>query len=547
MPIPAVPTLLLAIGGIWLIMGRWVSSSRWCDWSWIVAQLVVATAMLMEQHPPDSDSVGHLADEVWLVDSLASATQWYAWTLGLLLGIGCLGSRSSRDRSMERHGFLSIQMAGVMLIGASNDLIALALAAEVVQFASWALRKIDRLERQCADDDVRASQPDIDFSVWIGVTTSCCLWLGIALLANVTASTQFDQIRHLLSSVYIPNSGRVVIGSGSKLGLLAIGLITAGFGSRLGLFPWQIGFLENARDTSYWTAGCTILAGQLSGIVALSRLCGAVYVGYRDDISVLLLVLSGLTCVVSAALSGLGLMHGEGRLRRWVVSIPMLHSAWLTIGLLAANADAAAPEMGLAAVEGQPSSLAILFFAVAASQVGLAGLYLLLSYLSRETREVEFVDELLGLWRLHPLPAASLLVILASLIGQPPLWGFWSNWLIMVAGLNVRVSDGRENTMPHVGIIVVIAALTIATLMTAGVVIRFARTILLEQPISTIEPHGRRSALFMGSICAAVLLLVGLFPARFLVAVSTVRGIELKTTPDGPAGKHRGSATASLP
>lgn len=544
MPIPAMPTLLLAIGGIWLIAGRWIASSRWSDWCWIAAQLVVATAMLLKQPVSPSGSIGPLADEIWLADSLASATQWYAWTLGFLFGVGCFGGKSSQDRSIERHGFLSILIAGIMSIGASNDLVSLALAAEVVQFATWALRRIDRQERSNTNDDARASQSDRDFSVWIGITTSCCLWLGIALLANVTATTQFDQIRHLLSSVYVPDSGRVVIGSGSKLGLLAIGLIIAGFGSRLGLFPWQIGYLEYSRDTSYWTAGCTILAAQLSGVIALSRLCGAVYVGYREDISVLLLVLAGLTGLVAAALAGLGLMNGEGRLRRWAVSIPMLHSAWFIIGMLAANGDAAAPEMGLASVEGQPGALAILFFAVGASQIGLTGLYLLLSYLSRTAREVEFIDELLGLWRLRPLPAASLLVVLASLIGQPPLWGFWSNWLIMVAGLNVRVSDGRENTMPHIGIIVAVAVLTIATLITAAVVIRFARTILLEQPISRIEPQGRRSALFVGSLCATIVVLVGLFPARFLVAVSTIRGIELKTTPDGPAGKHRGSATA---
>jgi len=547
MPIPAVPTLLLAIGGAWLILGRWVPSSRWSDWSWVLAQFMVAAAMLTEQSPPAAGSVGSLVDAVWLTDSLSSAAHWYAWALGLLLGIGSLGARSSRDRSMERHGFLSIQIAGIMLIAAANDLVSLALAAEIVQFASWALRKIDRAEHHHFHGELPDSHSETDDSRWIGIATSCCLWLGIALLANVTATTQFDQIRHLLSSIYVPDSGRVVIGAGSKLGLLAIGLIIAGFGSRLGLFPWQIGFLENARKASYWTMGCTILVGQLSGVIALARLCGAIYVGYRDDISLMLLVLAGLTAVVSAALSGLGLMNGEGRLRRWAVAIPMLHSAWFTIGLLAANAEAAAPELGLGAVEGQPSSLAILLFAVAASQLGLAGLYLLLSYLSREDRDIEFIDELLGLWRLYPVPAATLLIILASLIGQPPLWGFWSTWLIMIAGLNVRVADGRENTMPHLGIIVAIAALTIATLMTAAVVIRFARTMLLEQPISRFEPQGRRSALLVAGACATLLLLVGLFPARFLNVVSTVRGLEMKTTPDGPAGKHRGSATAWLP
>lgn len=545
MPIPAVPTLLLAVGGMALILGRSVPASRWYEWVWLTAMLGAAWLLGTGEVPPDAAVVR--TNAVWTGDSLAIAGQWLALMFGAVFGIGSFGIRSSSDRTGERLGFLSFLIAGVMLVISANDFITLALSAELVQFASWALRKVDRLECAYAryEPEVNGSPPRDEFCLWIGILTSCCLWLGIALLANLTAATHFDQIRLVLTDAYLPDAGRAVIGMGSKLGLLAIGLIVAGFGSRLGLVPWQIGIHESNRGVSYWTAGCVLLGGQLTGALALARLCGTVWVGYRDEILLLLLVLALLTCLVSGGLAGLGLMNGEGRLRRWTTSLPMLHAAWLTIGLMAASADLMTPEHSLSAA-GQPGSLALLVFAIGAGQLGLAGLFLIFSYLSRHDREVEFIDELLGLGRLYPMPAAGLMIVLASLIGQPPLWGFWSNWLLMVAGLNVRAAAGRENVAPHLGLILLLIAATMATLMAAGVVIRFAQVILLEQPIARTLPQGRRAALVIGCCCALVLVAVGFYPAPLLRFVSQVRGPNVKSSPDDPTGSNRGAATASI-
>ena len=556
MPIPAAPTLLLAVGGAALILGRWVRSSRWYEGVWLAAMLGAAWLIFAGDVPPDAVAAGDVPRLIWSTDPFSVAAQWLALVLGTLFGIGSFGIRFPDDRTAERLGFLCFLIAGAMLVGSANDLVTMALSAEIVQFASWALRKIDRLEiadrqrdlnpdRQ-HDSDSNGQPPRDEVCLWLGIATSCCLWLGIALLANVTASTQFDEIRLTLTDAYVPGDGHTVIGAGSKLGLLAIGLIVAGLGGRMGLVPWQIAFIESSRHVGYWTAGCVLLGGQLTGVLGLARLCGYVWVGYRDEMLVLLLVVAGLTCAVSGALAGLGLMNGEGRLRRWATSIPMLHAAWLTIGLMAATADLGTPDQSLAAAGGQPGSLALLLFALGAGQLGLAGLFLLLSYLSRDDREVEFIDELLGLGRLQPVPAAALLVVLASLIGQPPLWGFWANWLLVVAGLNVRAAGGHDGGAPHAGLILLLIAATVATLMTAGVVIRFARVMLLEQPIARTLPQGRRASLVMGCGCAVLLLAIGLFPARLLSVLSGVRVHDTKPGTVEPSGSNRGAATARL-
>ncbi|MBS0202494.1 MAG: hypothetical protein JSS49_06300 [Planctomycetes bacterium] len=542
MPLHAVPTLMLAVGATALILGRWVPSARWYEVAWLMS--VAGAAVLLATG--DSANLAGAVPAVWSVDPLALAGIWIALLLGSLFGIGSFGIRSPADRTAERLGFLSFLIAGIMLVASANDLVTLGLSIEIVQFAAWALRKTDHLEcsaNRWQRDQERGRARD-GICLWLGITASCCLWLGIALLVNLTASTHFDQIRLVLTDAYVPDGGRTVIGSGSKLGLLAIGFMVAGLGGRVGLAPWQVSFVEQSRDVGYWTAGCVLLGTQLAGILALARLCGTVWLGYRDELIVLLLVQTLVTYTVSAALAGLGLLKHEGRLRRWAVSISLLHAAWLTIGLMAAVADLATPDQSLLAAGSQPGALALLLFAIGGSQLGLAGLFLVLSYLSRDNRDVEYLEELQGLGRLSPLSAGALLFALASLIGHPPLWGFWSNWLMLVAGLNIRSSGGHEQAAPHIGLILGLIVATIATLMTASVVIRISRTVLLEQPISRALPKGRRAALVASCSCALILLLVGLYPARLLNLLSQVRSPDTKSRPNDAGGVSRGASTA---
>ncbi len=546
MPLPLSPTILLAVGGLLLVAGRWVRDARWCEAAWLAGWLYAAFVLATGGLVPMDPAARMALRSVWAADELAVVGQGLALAFGLMFGAGSFGM-TQRGGSAERFGFLSFLVAGVMLVTAANDAISLALSLEIVQFASHALRRMGRVEESRSVRAVKdtLNLPRGETCLWLGIVASLCVWLGIALGAGVTASTQFDDVRMVLAQAYSPGPGRVAIGSGSKLGLLAIGLIVTGLSCRIGLVPWLTVVVETVRGGGYWTSGCVLLGGQLAGVLALARLCGTVWIGFTSEVTVLLVVLSGTTFVVAGAFGARGLAVGEGTLRRWLTAFVMLHGAWLLVGVIAATSDLAAPENSLAAAAGQPGALSILLFSTGASLFGLSGLFLLLSHLARGDREVEYLDELLGLGSLAPAAAVPLMIVLASLVGHPPLWGCWGQWLLLVAGFNVRAAVGASNVLPNHGVIALLVVGTLSTLLMAAVVIRFARVMFLEEPVSRTLPQGGRAALGVGLIATLVLVALGLFPAKLLVPLSGIHEPRSVTPPALPAGKKSGTATAN--
>jgi NADH:ubiquinone oxidoreductase subunit 2 (subunit N) len=541
MSIPIAPTLLLAFGGVMLIFGRWVRLARIFQFLWLggLTAAIWSLATTSRALPPVADEVTQF---VWATDTLGLAGQVLSLLLGALFGLGSFGVHSPDDRPAERFGFLSFQTAGLMLVAIAADCITLAMAMEVVQFASMALRRVDRLECHISRTDSASLLNEERHG--LAIVSSLCLWLGIALLCEMTGSTQYEQIRRVLLDGYQPGPNRVAIGAGSRLGLVAIGLIVCGLAGRIGFVPWHLVLVNAGQGVRYWTAGNAILSGQLAGLLGLSRLCGTVWVGYRDEVIVLLMATAALTFLVAGCQSLHGLSRGEGRVSGWLLSLTMLNGAWLAIGLIAASADLHASEQGLSASPGQPGSLGVLFFSTAAGLIALTGQFLLLSSLSRNDRDLMFVDELLGLFQLSPVAAAALLTLFASLIGQPPLWGFWDKFMLAAAGLNVRAAGSRDDAIPQAGMIVLLVVALMGTLIIAGVVVRIARVILLEMPVSQSRPSGRRSGFLVGCFCVLVVAAVGVAPAQFLALLTEIRGPVSPAAPESPQGKGRGEATA---
>ncbi len=550
MPLPFPPTILLAIGGLLLVGRQWLRDVRSGASLWLVAWLYAAYALAAHGSARGDVAARAAAESVWVVaDVLALSGQWLALTLGLLFGVGSIGRISREGATPERLGYLSFLIAGVMLVVCANDAITLALSLEIVQFAAIALRRLelDARSRSTPHPADEFSSPRDEATLWLGIAASVCVWLGLALAASVSASTQFDDLRIVLAQAYSPGPGRLGIGAGSKLGLLAIGLVVTGIGSRMGLVPWQSILSENVRGVGYWTSGCIVLSSQLAGVFALARLCGTVWIGFAGELIVLLIVLSATTFAVAGGLSARGLARGEGALRRWLIALTMLHGAWLLIGVLAATAELAVPENSLSAATGQPSALSLLVFSASASLLGLAGLFLLLNHLARGDRDIEYLDELLGLGQLAPVTATGLMIVLASLIGHAPLWGCSGLWLMLVAGFHVRAVDatGASSLAPHPGVIVLLIVATLSTLLAATMVIQFARVMFLEAPISRTRPQGGMASLGAGLFVAVTLVIVGLAPSKLLALLTTNPGqLHLTAPHDAPAGKAAGAATA---
>jgi NADH:ubiquinone oxidoreductase subunit 2 (subunit N) len=523
MPLPLPPTIFLAVGGLLLVGGRWLRDVRWVVMVWLIAWVSAAYLLVAHQLGPIAVVKDVTAREVFQSDFLATAGASLALVIGLLFAIGWLDQSQRSETAHERFGFLSFLIAGVMLSVSANDAITLALSFEIVQFAMFVLRH--GAFTDAASSSVEATDPAMapreSTLFWLNVVSSLLIWLGFGLLTSLTGTNQFEEMRMVLAQAYRPGPGRIAIGAGSKLGLLAIGLVVMGIAARVGLTPWRATLSNQLSGVRYGTSGCLIVNSQLAGTFALARLCGTVWSGFSGELIVLLIVLSLTTFAVAGALSARMLISGEGRLRRWVVALTMLQSSWLLIGVIAMTSELAGPESSLAAATGQPETASILIFAAGASLIGLSGLFLLLNHLRRDNRDVEYVEELIGLSQLAPLTATALLVILASLVGHPPLWGCAGKCLLLLIGFNSRtiVASGLTSVLPHQGVIVLLIGAVASSLMAAAVVVQCARVLFFEPPLSRAMPAGGRGSLIAGLIVAAIVIAGGLLPSRWLMLI----------------------------
>jgi NADH-quinone oxidoreductase subunit N len=85
----------------------------------------------------------------------------------------------------------------------------------------------------------------------------------------------------------------------------------------------------------------------------------------------------------------------------------------------------AGPELGL------PAVLVYLFIYGVTNTAAFATL----ASLSRAGKSVDSLEDVAGLYRTSPLAAASMAVACGSLLGVPPLFGFWGKLFLFAAGI----------------------------------------------------------------------------------------------------------------
>ena len=132
-----------------------------------------------------------------------------------------------------------------------------------------------------------------------------------------------------------------------------------------------------------------------------------------------------------------------------------------------------------------------------------AGSFGFLVVLSSRGDEVETLDDLRGLWQRSPWFALMMTLLMVSLIGVPPLAGFYAKWWVLSALLETG----------HVGLAVVAL---LASVVGAYYYLRVIRVMLFDdggQAHAGGLPLDVRVVL---SVNVLLLLLVGLLPGRLL-------------------------------
>lgn len=289
---------------------------------------------------------------------------------------------------------------GMGIMVSANDLLTLYIGLELNSLAAYVLAAFLRA-------DGRSAEAGLKYFV-LGSLASGILLYGISLTYGFTGTTSFDGIRVAL--------GTGPLSIGATFGLV---FVLAGLAFKISAAPfhmWTPDVYEGAPApvTTFFATAPKVAALALLMRVSLDAFGGQP--GAWQQI----VIFASLLSIVIGALGAIG----QDNIKRLLAYSSINNVGFMLIGL-AAGTSAGASAM-----------LVYLAIYVVSS---VAAFVVVLALRDAEGNAIESIAQLGGLSRSRPWLAAALAVVMFSLAGIPPLFGFWGKFLVFQAAVQAHM------------------------------------------------------------------------------------------------------------
>ncbi|MHB1005062.1 MAG: NADH-quinone oxidoreductase subunit N [Chloroflexota bacterium] len=312
----------------------------------------------------------------------------------------------------EFFGLILLATLGMMLMAAAGDLITIYIALETASIALYVLAGFRK-------SDPASGEASLKYML-LGALASAVLLYGMAFLYGLTGSTNLAVIGQ-----------KIVTQSDSVIALLAMALVISGMGFKIAAVPFQMWAPDVYQGAPTPVTAFLSVASKASGFAVLMRLATSALGPLQADWQAMFAALAVITMTVGnlAAIP----QHNIKRM--------MGYSSIAMAGYLL---------VGMAALTGGGAS-SILFFLLAYTVTNLGAFAAIIAF-SNVVGSDE-IDDYAGLAGRSPMLALGFAFCLFSLIGIPPLAGFFGKfyvfaeafnrglaWLVVIGLLNSAVS-----------------------------------------------------------------------------------------------------------
>lgn len=295
------------------------------------------------------------------------------------------------------YALLLVMIAGMNGLVLSGDLFTIYVFLEVAAIASYALVAFGR-----GHDELEASFKYLMLSA----VASAFVLLSIAVIFGVTGGVSFGVVAQGLQTLNI----KYVVGFCS-------GLFLAGFGLKAALVPFH-SWLPDAHPSAPAPISA-MLSGVLikvSGVYAMTRIFLSVF-GLTPALTTVLTVM-GIVSIFVGALAALG----QNDIKRMLAYSSISQIGYVVLGF------------GIGTPLGILGGLFHLF-----NHALFKSLLFLNAGAVEQSTGTRSLDKMGGLAKVMPLTAATSAVGSLSIAGVPPLNGFWSKLLIIIALVQARM------------------------------------------------------------------------------------------------------------
>jgi len=277
---------------------------------------------------------------------------------------------------------------GMMIMISSNDLIVFYMGLELQSLTLYVLATFNR-------DQLKSSEAGLKYFVLSALSSGLLLY-GCSLIYGFTGSTNFNVIANQLnSSEYMVTFGIV--------------FILVGLAFKISAVPFHM-WAPDVYEGS--PTSVTLFFTMVPKIAALTVFIRFLYVPFLNLIDQWQMILIFLS--IASMLFGAIAAIGQTNIKRLIAYSSIGHIGYTLAGLATGSND------GI-----QSSVIYITIYII----MNL-GLFSCLLMMKRNNKYYENIEDLSGLSKNHPLLSFSLLIILFSLAGIPPLAGFFAKFYI---------------------------------------------------------------------------------------------------------------------
>ena len=351
---------------------------------------LIFTLALIFNYPPQSNV--NLFNDSYKIDYFSSFMKILTMCSGIFVLI-----TSSRYLKIfkifqiEYSILILCSILGMMVMISANDLIVFYIGLELQSLALYVLASFNR-------DQVKSSEAGLKYFVLSALSSGLLLY-GCSLIYGFTGSTNFITISENINSTQF----------GLTFGIV---FILVGLAFKISAVPFHM-WAPDVYEGS--PTSVTLFFAVVPKIAALTVFIRFLYVPFINMIDQwqIIIVFLSIASMIFGAVAAIG----QKNLKRLVAYSSIGHMGFALAGLSSGTN------------EGIQSSIIYISIYLIMN----LGLFSCLFMMKRNDKYYENIDDLSGLSKNHPLISLSLLIILFSLAGIPPMAGFFAKFYVFTA------------------------------------------------------------------------------------------------------------------
>jgi len=374
---------------LFLLVGVFKKNSASLIYNLSNISLVILLALIINLSSLDTI---YLFNESYLIDNLSNYMKIILVGSGIFVML--TGSKYIQVINLNKIEYpilILSSILGMMIMISSNDLIVFYMGLELQSLALYVLASFNR-------DNLLSTESGLKYFVLSALSSGLLLY-GCSLTYGFSESTNFDQI--LINSTEF--------NYGTTFGIV---FILVGLAFKISAVPFHMWAPDVYQGSP---TSVTLFFAILPKIAALSVFIKFLYTPFANmnDQWQTIIVFISIASMIFGAVAAIG----QKNLKRLIAYSSISHMGYALAGLSTVSN------------QGIQSSITYISIYLVMNLAFFSCLFML----KRNDKYYENIEDLSGLSKKHPILSFSLLIVLFSLAGIPPLAGFFAKFYVFLA------------------------------------------------------------------------------------------------------------------